>query len=142
MQEQGKVKRERERERENLEITVCLTKNAITCAGADFHMDHNLCKNHCASPPTGKNKTHLGQPGSIQKQTVAHQGFPFYLKIRKTKGNEHRKTTRTEETLRENLHQIKGNFNYIVILQEVHFCVMETTISLNGLFENITSTRI
>ena len=51
------------------------------------------------APQLEKNKTYLGQPGSIQKQTVAHQGFPFYLKIRKTKGNEHRKTTRTEETL-------------------------------------------
>lgn len=88
------------------------------------------------APQLEKNKTYLGQPGSIQKQTVAHQGFPFYLKIRKTKGNEHRKTTRTEETLRENLHQIKGIFNYIVRLQEVHFCVMETAISSNGLFEN------
>lgn len=44
----------KKRERENLEITVCLTKNAITGAGADFHVDHKLCKNHCASPPNWK----------------------------------------------------------------------------------------
>lgn len=81
----------RERERESLEIIVCLTKNAITGAGADFHVDHELCKNHCASPPTRINKTYLGQPGSRQKQTEAHQGVPSYLKIRKKKRNEHRK---------------------------------------------------
>ena len=35
------------------------------------------------APQLEKNKTYLGQPGSIQKQTVAHQGLPFYLKIKK-----------------------------------------------------------
>lgn len=62
-----------------------------------------------------KNKTYLGQPGSKQKQTLARQGFPSHLKIEKK--NKHTKTRRTEETLGESIHQIKGIFHYIVRLQ-------------------------
>ena len=95
MQEQGKVKRERKLgdysmfKKKMLSLVQVLTFTWII----------SYARIIVQAPQLEKNKTYLGQPGSIQKQTVAHQGFPFYLKIRKTKGNEHRKTTRTEETL-------------------------------------------